>query len=136
MNICSIILVLLLSFFNVKSTYLTEGKASFYSDRMQGHRTSSGERYDKTQLTAAHATLPFNTRVRVTNHKNGKSVIVKINDRMARSRYHIIDLSKAAARKIDMVRDGIGKVRLEIINEENAGQQVSPLAVSKAATTK
>ncbi|ARS35294.1 septal ring lytic transglycosylase RlpA family protein [Pontibacter actiniarum] len=131
MNICSIVLILILSLFNGPANYAANGKASFYADRMHGHRTASGERYDKTQLTAAHATLPFHTRVLVTNLKNGKSVVVKINDRMARSRHHVIDLSKAAAQELAMVRDGTVAVRLEEVTEEPA-QQDAPAAVSGA----
>ncbi|GAB3816124.1 hypothetical protein GCM10028895_11000 [Pontibacter rugosus] len=122
-----------LSFFNGTASYTASGKASFYADRMQGHRTSSGERYDKTLFTAAHATLPFNTKVQVTNLKNGKSVVVKINDRMARSRHHVIDVSRAAAVELGMVRDGTATVRLTEVKEEQPEQQELPVVVSKAA---
>ena len=130
MNICSIILVLLLSFFSNNTSYTAEGKATYYADRMHGQRTASGDRYDKKLLTAAHATLPFNTLVQVTNVKNGKSVIVKINDRKPRNRQVIIDLSRAAAEEINLIRDGIAPVRLKEVTEEK--QQDTPLAVSEA----
>ncbi|MEJ8804560.1 septal ring lytic transglycosylase RlpA family protein [Pontibacter sp. H249] len=129
MNICSIILVLLLSFFS-SSSYIAEGKATYYADRMHGQRTASGDKYDKKQLTAAHATLPFNTLVQVTNVKNGKSVVVKINDRKPRHRQVIIDLSRAAAEEIDLIRDGITTVKVKEVEEEK--QQEAPLAVSEA----
>ncbi|WP_299821348.1 septal ring lytic transglycosylase RlpA family protein [uncultured Pontibacter sp.] len=132
MNICSIILVLLLSFFNNTTSYFAEGKATYYADRMHGQRTASGDRYDKKQLTAAHATLPFNTLVQVTNLKNGKSVIVKINDRKAKSRHIIIDLSRAAAEEIGLIRDGITTVKLTEVEKEEEKQQDIPLAVSEA----
>ncbi len=131
MKICSIILVLLLSFFSTPTFYTAQGKATFYSDRMQGHRTTSGDRYDKNLLTAAHATLPFNTLVQVTNVKNGKSVIVKINDRKARNRHTIIDLSRAAAAEIDLIRAGVGVVKLKEVEKEKEQQPDSPLAVSE-----
>lgn len=134
MNICSIVLLFIFSFFGGTHNYTANGKASYYSDRMQGHRTASGERYDKTLLTAAHATLPFNTKVQVTNLKNGKTVVVKINDRMARSRHHIIDVSRAAARELDMLREGTVPVQLNEAKEQPE-QQETPLAVSETETT-
>jgi rare lipoprotein A len=121
----------LLSFFSGTSSYTAEGKASFYADRMQGHRTTNGERYDKKLMTAAHATLPFNTLVQVTNVKNGKSVIVKINDRKAKNRHSIIDLSRAAAQELDIIRAGIGFVRLKVVEKEQDKQPEGPLAVSE-----
>lgn len=133
MNLCSILLVFLLSFFATNTAYVADGKASYYADRFHGQRTSSGERYDKTQLTAAHVSLPFNTYVKVTNSKNGKSVIVKINDRMARKRTAIIDLSKAAAKEVDMIRDGVVPVTIEEVNKPEEGQQEAPIIVSEKA---
>ena len=132
MNICSIILVLLLSFFSKEPVYSAQGKATYYSDRMQGHRTASGDKYDKKQYTAAHATLPFNTLVQVTNVSNGKSVVVKINDRKARNRQIIIDLSRAAAEEIGLVRSGVTTVKLKQVEKEEEKQQDVPLAVSEA----
>ncbi|WP_276496118.1 septal ring lytic transglycosylase RlpA family protein [Pontibacter litorisediminis] len=131
MNLCSVVLIFLLSFFSAPESYTANGKASFYADRFQGHRTASGERYDKAQLTAAHASLPFDTKVQVTNLRNGKSVVVRINDRMASSRHRVIDLSKAAAKEIDMVRDGTVTVSLAVVPDEPA-QQETPFAVSEA----
>jgi rare lipoprotein A len=132
MNLCSIILVLLLSLFNSNSSYTAEGKASFYADRMQGHRTASGEKYDKTLYTAAHATLPFDTKVAVTNPKNGKTVVVRINDRMARTRHRLIDVSKAAAAELGILRTGIASVKINVVTDESEKQQDTPLAVSRA----
>lgn len=132
MNFCSIILVLLLSFFNGSNSYIAEGKASYYADRMQGHRTASGEKYDKTLYTAAHSSLPFDTKVEVTNPKNGKSVIVRINDRMPRNKQRVIDLSRAAAEELGIVRAGIASVKLTEVTKEEDRQQETPLAVSKA----
>lgn len=88
------------------------GIASYY---WQEQMTSSGERFDRAALTAAHRTLPFNTRVRVTNLANGRSVIVRINDRGPFKPGRIIDLSEAAARTINMTGQGIAQVRIEVM---------------------
>jgi rare lipoprotein A len=90
-----------------------EGQASFYASRFHGRPTASGEPYDSTALTAAHRSLPFGTRVKVTNLRNNKSVVVRINDRGPHHRKRIIDVSKAAARKLDFVNRGLTQVRLE-----------------------
>lgn len=132
MNLCSIVFLFILTLYSNTAGYTAEGTASFYADRLHGHKTTSGERYDKEKLTAAHATLPFDTQVRVTNLKNGKSVVVRVNDRMARSRHNIIDLSRAAAREVDMIRDGSTVVRLEELKKETTEQQEKPLDVSEA----
>ncbi|MFD3000953.1 septal ring lytic transglycosylase RlpA family protein [Pontibacter toksunensis] len=118
--------------FNKVAGYTAEGTASFYADRLHGHSTASGEKYDRHKLTAAHATLPFNTQVLVTNLKNGKSVVVRVNDRMARSRHNIIDLSRAAAQEVDMVREGSVTVRLTEVKKEEAEQQEQLPVVSEA----
>jgi rare lipoprotein A len=91
------------------------GMASYYAHEFHGRKTASGERYNMNDLTAAHRTLPFNTRVRVTNLSNDKSVIVRINDRGPFKKRRIIDLSLAAAKKIDLIGPGSAKVRIEII---------------------
>ena len=136
MNLCSILLLFLLSFSSGNTLYTANGKASYYSDRMQGQRTSSGERYDKTKLTAAHSSLPFNTLVEVTNKSNGKSVIVKINDRIQKRRHSIIDLSRAAAKEIDLIRAGVGSVTIREVKPEEEKQQEVPFAVSEAKPDK
>ena len=90
------------------------GMASYYANKFNGRKTASGERYRSKKLTAAHRTLPFGTMVKVTNLKNGKSVVVKINDRGPYAKGRIIDLSGAAAKQIAMVSDGVVKVRVEL----------------------
>lgn len=97
-----------------------DGLASWYGhgDGYHGKTTASGERFDKNKLTAAHYSLPFGTRVRVTNQKNGRTVVVKINDRYPIStlrKGRIIDLSYRAAQELAMVRDGVVPVRLEVL---------------------
>lgn len=91
------------------------GKASFYADEFNGKRTANGEIYDMNELTAAHPSYPFNTLVNVTNLSNGKSVEVRINDRMPQFKGRTIDLSLAAAKKIEMINSGIQEVKLEVI---------------------
>jgi rare lipoprotein A len=91
------------------------GFASFYSKQHHGRKTASGEKFNMFNLTAAHKTLPFGTRIRVTNIKNGKSVCVTVNDRGPFVKSRIIDLSFGAAKKLDMVKSGTAKVSLEVI---------------------
>src|SRR5687768_16455349 len=93
-----------------------KGKAAFYGDRFHGRKTANGERYDKHAMTAAHKTLPFGTVVRVTNMKNGKSVEVRINDRGPYGKGRIIDLSRAAAKKLEMIRAGVVPVEVRIVS--------------------
>lgn len=89
------------------------GLASYYKS---GKRTANGERFQPNDLTAAHRTLPFGTRVLVTNLKNGKSVIVRINDRGPFIRNRVIDLSLGAARFVDLTRSGVVKVKVVPLN--------------------
>ncbi|MFV3386332.1 septal ring lytic transglycosylase RlpA family protein [Pseudomonas sp. NY15364] len=92
------------------------GKASYYGDRHHGQRTASGERFDQNALTAAHRTLPFGTRVRVTNLNNERSVVLRINDRGPFVRGRVIDVSRAAATQLDMLRAGVVPVRVEALD--------------------
>ena len=101
--------------YEAKPVSVEYGKASFYGGRWIGRLTANGEHYRREDCTAAHKKLPFNTMVRVTNLKNGKSVIVRINNRGPYAKGRILDLSVVAARKIDMVGDGIAKVKAEIL---------------------
>lgn len=91
------------------------GTATFYADRFDGKSTASSETFDQDRLTAAHNSLPFGTEVKVTNLRNGRSVVVRVNDRMHRGNATLIDLSKRAARELGFVRDGRANVLLEII---------------------
>ena len=91
------------------------GIASYYAGRWIGRLTANGERYRAGDITAAHKKLPFNTRVRVTNLRNGKSVIVRINNRGPYIRGRIIDLSLVAAKRIDMIKNGIVRVKVEVL---------------------
>jgi len=97
------------------------GKASFYADKFQSRRTASGEIFDQRAKTAAHRRLPFGTRVKVTNKRNKKSVIVTINDRGPFVKSRIIDLSKSAFQRIGSTRHGILDVELQIIGQNDPG---------------
>ena len=91
------------------------GNATWYGGRFHGRKTASGEIFDENAMTAAHKTLPFDTRVRVTNLNNGRTVEVRITDRGPYAKGRIIDLSKAAATRLDMIRAGVVPVKLEVL---------------------
>lgn len=93
------------------------GYATWYGGNHHGGPTASGERYNMHAMTAAHRTLKMNTRVRVTNTRNGRSVVVRINDRgpYGKKRERIIDVSQAAARRLDMIEAGVVPVRVEVL---------------------
>lgn len=92
------------------------GKASFYADKFEGGPTASGEKYKHAKLTAAHKTLPFGTKVRVTNTANNQSVEVVVNDRGPYVDGRVIDLSKSAAEKLGFINQGLADVKLEVID--------------------
>ena len=95
------------------SSVTETGMASYYGARHHGNKTASGERFDQHALTAAHRSLPFGSRVQVTNLRNNKRVVVRINDRGPYAKQRIIDLSQKAAEQLDMLRDGVVPVRIE-----------------------
>jgi rare lipoprotein A len=90
------------------------GKASYYGHGFAGRKTASGERFDPNAMTAAHPSLPFGTRIRVSR-QNGASVTVRVNDRCGCPGGRIVDLSEAAARKLGMIKEGVVAVRVEVI---------------------
>jgi rare lipoprotein A len=92
------------------------GVASYYHDRFHGRKTASGARYDKNTLSAAHKTLPLGTKVEVTDTRTGKSVVVRINDRGPFVKGRVIDLSRAAARKIGLVKKGLSPVKVKVLS--------------------
>jgi len=100
------------------ATFVERGRASFYGDELDGRRTASGEIYDQNKFTGAHLKLQFGTKVRVTNLFNDRSVIVRINDRGPYVKGRIIDVSKAAALKLDMIKAGVIEVLVEVVKEE------------------
>ena len=97
-------------------TAIGTGVASYYGAKFNGRRTASGERFDMNQLTAAHRTLPFGSLVRVTNPANGKSVVVRINDRGPFHGNRVIDLSRSAATELGLIARGSGKVELALVD--------------------
>ena len=98
-----------------QETALGSGSASYYAAKFDGRRTASGERFDNSDMTAAHRSLPFGTRLRVTNPANGRSVVVRVNDRGPFTRGRLLDVSRAAADKLGMVARGHATVELAII---------------------
>ncbi|XUU59910.1 septal ring lytic transglycosylase RlpA family protein [Erythrobacter sp. HA6-11] len=94
---------------------LGTGTASFYGKRFHGRTTANGERFDMRAMTAAHRSLPFGSKVRVTNPSNGRQVVVRINDRGPFAKGRAIDLSRAAAEEIGMIRRGHARVEMELV---------------------
>jgi len=92
------------------------GLASYYGSDFDNQKTASGERFALEKMTAAHRTLPFGTRVRVTNVQNGRSVVVRINDRGPFVKGRVLDLSHAAARQIGLIGAGVGRVRFHVLS--------------------
>ncbi|MEM7550078.1 MAG: septal ring lytic transglycosylase RlpA family protein [Bacteroidota bacterium] len=98
-----------------KQGYKEKGEASYYADSFEGRVTANGEKYKHLKATAAHLKLPFGTKVKVTNLKNQKSVVVRINDRGPFIKGRIIDLSKSAAESLDFIKAGITDVEVEVL---------------------
>ncbi len=116
----------------VKVGEVFTGRASWYGPNFHGKKTSNGEDYNMWQMTAAHKTLPMNTVLRVTNENNGKSVVVRINDRGPFVKSRIIDLSKKAASELDMLAHGTAPVRLEVLGFNRKGQtQITKTSIQK-----
>lgn len=104
-----------------KPTRVFYGQASFYANKFNGKKTASGEIFDQKKFTAACNVLPLGTWIKVTNLRNGKSVIVKTNDRIHPRMRRIVDLSKAAAHKLGYISRGLTRVKVELVNK--AGEQ-------------
>jgi rare lipoprotein A len=116
--------------------YKARGVASWYGKKFHGNPTSNGERYDMHRMTAAHKTLPLPTNVKVTNLSNGRSIIVRVNDRGPFVKNRLIDLSYAAAQELDMIGAGTAQVEVEALNTSYTGAITTASAVptDKAAT--
>lgn len=97
------------------SADFAEGKVAYYGRKFAGRKTASGERFNPNALTMAHKTLPFGTKVKVTNLKTGKSVVVRVNDRGPMNADRIGDVSQAAAAKLRMLRSGVVTAKLEVV---------------------
>jgi len=102
---------------NPKVPRVQTGTASYYNSKFQGRITASGEKYDEHLMTAAHNRLPMHTRIRVTNLRNNRSVIVKVNDRLHHRNKRLVDLSRAAAAKLGYLRRGLAKVKVEVLKD-------------------
>lgn len=109
--------------FQLQGPFTQTGNASYYSNKFQGRRTASGAIYHKDSMYCAHKSLKYGTMLKVTNLKNDSIIIVKVVDRMGKSSPHIIDLSMAGAQKLNFVRNGITKVKVE---------EITPVPVAKA----
>jgi len=94
---------------------IASGKCSWYGSKFNGNRTASGERFDSTQKTAAHKTLPFGTFLRVTSTKTDKSVIVKVTDRGPFVKHRVLDISHAAAKELGVVDNGVFYAKIEVV---------------------
>lgn len=102
------------------------GEASYYADKFEGRQTANGEIYTHRKRTAAHRTLPFGTRVRVTRLDTGAEVTVRINDRGPFKRGRIIDLSRSAARAIGLIAVGVADVEIQVLGGESSGSKPAP----------
>jgi rare lipoprotein A len=112
------IILLLLAFSacgGSKSAFTQSGQGSYYADKFNGRATASGAPYRPGQLTAAHNTLPFGTKLKVTNTRNGHSVKVVVNDRGPHAKGRIVDVSKRAARKLDIVDAGVAPMKIKVL---------------------
>lgn len=111
----SLLLLALAACGTSKSTFTQSGQGSYYADKFRGRPTASGTPYRPSKLTAAHNTLPFGTKIRVTNTRTGRSVKVTVNDRGPHVKGRIVDLSKKAARRIGLVDAGVAPVQLKVV---------------------
>lgn len=109
-------------------------EASYYGDEFRGRKTASGERYDPNQLTAASKKIPIGSLVHVTNPENGRSVVVKINDHGPYVRGRSLDLSKAAARRLGLIRKGVGHVKITRIHGPRDSARPTPVKEPESAT--
>jgi len=97
-------------------TKVQYGVASYYSDKFVGKKTANGEIFSQEKMTAAHNSLPLGTYIRVTNLRNHKTVKVKINDRLHHKNKRLVDLSRAAAKKLGFIRSGLTRVKVEVVH--------------------
>ena len=111
-----------------ESLFIQEGTASYYASKFHWRRTASGEVFHLDSLNAAHKLLPFGTVLRVTNQKNGNTVVVRVNDRLPNYSKRQIDLSRAAATRLEMIQDGLAKVRIEAVDLDQLDQLVDYFA--------
>ena len=108
-----------------KTPKIQYGIASYYNNKFQGRKTSTGEKYDLNKMTAAHNGLPMNTWIKVTNLRNHRSVIVRINDRLHYKNTRLVDLSRSAAVKLGYIGRGLTKVKVEVLGKTRPHQSVA-----------
>lgn len=128
-KIRSLLILIMLFIGFITSTHCkgqTSGKASYYSNNLHGRRMSNGQVYNKNDFTCAHRTLPFGTRLKVTNPRSGKTITVRVADRGPFVRGRIIDLSYAAARALGIISSGVGYVRIEVMRNKTEIPYPSP----------
>ena len=117
--------VLLLIGFSLNAQSEEFGVASYYADAFDGRKTASEEVYDKNKMTAAHKELPFGTMIRVTRLDNNRSVVVRVNDRGPFISGRIVELSKSAAQKVGLIRDGIAEVKVEVVKKRDVQDEMT-----------
>jgi rare lipoprotein A len=122
-NLSLVLSILFLSSISLIAQSEEFGVASFYADAFDGRKTASGEIYDKAKMTAAHKELPFGTMIRVTRLDNNKSVVLRVNDRGPFISGRIVELSKTAAQKVGLIRDGIAEVKVEVVKERDVAKE-------------
>src|SRR6478735_5424662 len=114
------LLLIAVVLFGCASAYTETGKASYYSNKLEGRKMANGDKYRPGKLTAAHKTLPFGTRLKVTNLESGKSVKVKVTDRGPFSPGRVVDLSYKAAKKVDLVQAGVAPVKIKVVGKKRS----------------
>ena len=133
-KIYSLFLLLMVTPLTFAGVYKSNAEASYYAEKYHGRKTASGETFNMYAMTCAHKTLPFGTLLRITNLSNNKSVDVRVNDRGPFVKGREVDLSKVAAQKLDMLRTGTARVKIEIIDDNMGGKKTgkTPAETSKS----
>lgn len=121
------LLAVLISVASFGIAQVQTGKASYYADKFEGSPTASGEKYRGSKMTAAHKTLPFGTKIRVTNLANNESVVLEVNDRGPFVEGRVLDVSKAAAEKLGFFNQGIADIKIEVVNAGDGKGDVLPV---------
>lgn len=127
------LIIFFLALWSASSGQVQVGKASFYADKFEGSYTASGEKYRHSKFTAAHKSLPFGTKIRVTNLANNQSVEVVVNDRGPYVENRIIDLSKAAAEKLGYINQGLAEVKIEVIDPGDGKGKMETVMIDNVA---
>ena len=118
----------------VPADHREQGNASFYAKHLTGRRTASGERYDPKAMTAAHRTLPMGTKLRVTNPRNQRSVVVTVNDRGRLPSGRVVDVSSAAADALGMKKNGVARVETQVVGRRDASRNTTTTSAADPAT--